>query len=349
MATPFKALHRTDTLVALKRRGAAMRRREFITFVGGAVAWPLVARAQTERPDFLRVGTASPTSRRASTSFLLPFEQRMAELGYVEGKNFALEFIELAQPNQFDEAFKQLVRRKVDVLVAYGAEASLKSAMAASNAIPIVMVAIDYDPIHLGYVTNLARPTGNVTGLFFEQIELAAKRIQVLKDAFPAMAAATVFWDQISADQWKATRESAEKFGLQVAGVELRERPYDYERALLQAPSTHRDFLIVMTSPYFGADRKQLVDFTTQKHIGSMFVFREYVDMGGLMSYGPNRVVLSRRMADYVNRIARGAKPGDLPVERPTIFETVINLKTAKSLGLKFSQAMLLRADEVIE
>ena len=139
------------------------------------------------------------------------------------------------------------------------------------------------------------------------------------------------------------------KFGLQVAGVELRERPYDYERALLQAPSTHRDFLIVMTSPYFGADRKQLVDFTTQKHIGSMFVFREYVDMGGLMSYGPNRVVLSRRMADYVNRIARGAKPGDLPVERPIIFETVINLKTAKSLGLKFSQAMLLRADEVIE
>jgi putative ABC transport system substrate-binding protein len=291
-----------------------MRRREFLAFAGGAVGWPLGALAQTERPDFLRVGTASPTPRRASTSFLLPFEQRMVELGYVEGKNFTLEFVELAQPNQFGEAFKQLVQRKVDVLLAYGAEASLKSAMIASNTIPIVMVAIDYDPLHLGYITNLARPTGNVTGLFFEQIELAAKRIQVLKDAFPAMTAATVFWDEISADQWKATKESADKFGLQVAGVELRERPYDYERALQQAPSTHRNFLIVMTSPYFGVDRKRLVDFTIQKRIGSMFVFREYVDLGGLMSYGPNRVVMSRRMADYVNRISRGAKPGDLPV-----------------------------------
>lgn len=326
-----------------------MKRRDFIVLFGGAAAWPLGVLAQTERPDFLRVGTASPTPRRATTSFLVPFEQRMAELGYIEGKNFALEFIELTEPNQFGEAFKQLVQRKVDVLVAYGAEASLKSAMAASNAIPIVMVAIDYDPIRLGYVTNLARPTGNVTGLFFEQIELAAKRIQVLKDAFPAMTAATVFWDEISTDQWNATKESAEKFGLQVAGVELHERPYDYERALLQAPSTHRNFLIVMTSPYFAGDRKRLVEFTTHKHIGSMFVFREYVDLGGLMSYGPNRFVLSRRMADYVNRVARGAKPNDLPIERPTIFETVINLRTAKSLGLKFSQAMLLRADEVIE
>ncbi|HTM71644.1 MAG TPA: ABC transporter substrate-binding protein [Pseudolabrys sp.] len=273
----------------------------------------------------------------------------MAELGYIEGKNFALEFIELAQPNQFGEAFKELVRRKIDVLIAYGAEESLRSAVAASNTIPIVMVAIDYDPFRLGYVTNLARPTGNVTGIFFEQIDLAAKRIQLLKDAFPAIKAATVFWDQISADQWKATSESADKLGLQVAGVELRNLPYDYERALREAPETHRGFVIVMTSPYFAIDRKRLAEFTIHHRIGSMFVFREYVELGGLMSYGPNRVVLSRRMADYVNRLARGAKPSDLPIERPTIFETAINLKTAKSLGLQFSQAMLLRADEVIE
>jgi putative ABC transport system substrate-binding protein len=326
-----------------------MKRREFITLVGGAAAWPLGAFAQSERPNFLRVGTASPTPRRAITSFLLPFDERMAELGYVEGKNFALEFIQLDQPNQYGEAFKELVSRKVDVLVAFGAEASLKSAIAASNTIPIVMVAIDYDPLRLGYVTNLARPAGNITGLFFEQIELAAKRVQLLKDAFPALSAATVFWDEISADQWKATSESAEKLDFHVTGVELRNHPYDYEQGLLQAPETHRRFLIVMTSPYFAIDRKQLVEFTMQKRIGSMFVFREYVDFGGLMSYGPNRVVLSRRMADYVNRIARGAKPSDLPIERPTVFETVINLKTAKSLGLQFSQAMLLRANEVIE
>src|SRR5262245_39582262 len=329
--------------------GTGMRRREFLGALGAAAVWPLGALAQAERPNFLRVGAASPTPRRAGTSFLLPFEQRMAELGYIEDKNFALEFIELAQPNQFGEAFKELVRRKIDVLIAYGAEDSLKSAAAASNSIPIVMVAIDYDPFRLGYVTNLARPTGNVTGIFFEQIDLAAKRIQLLTDAFPAIKSATVFWDQISADQWKATRESADKLGLQVAGVELRNRPYDYERALREAPETHRGFVIVMTSPYFAIDRKRLAEFTIHQRIGSMFVFREYVELGGLMSYGPNRVVLSRRMADYVTRLARGAKPSDLPIERPTIFETAINLRTAKSLGLQFSQAMLLRADEVIE
>jgi ABC-type uncharacterized transport system substrate-binding protein len=326
-----------------------MRRREFIKFAGGAVAWPLGALAQTGRPNFLRVGTASPQSHTASTSFLVPFEKRLAELGYVDGKNFALEFIRISKPNQFGQAFRELVQRKVDVLLAFGAEASLKSAMAATHTIPIVMVAIDYDPFRTGYVHSLARPTGNVTGLFLEQIELAAKRVQILKDAFPAMTAATVFWDKISTHQWRATRESAEKFGLQVAGVELRERPYDYEKALLQSPTTHRGFLIVMTSPYFAIDRKRLVEFTVEHRIGSMFVFREYVDMGGLISYGPKRTVLARRMADFVNRIARGAKPGELPIERPRIFETVINLKTAKSLGLQFSQAVLIRADDVIE
>jgi len=325
-----------------------MQRRDFLCVLGGAAVWPLAARAQIEAP-FLRIGTASPTPRRSPTSFLLPFERRMAELGYVEGKNFALEFIDIDRPNNYDESFQELVRRKVDIILAYGPEASLKSALAATRTIPIVMVAIDYDPFKLGYVTSLSRPTGNVTGLFFEQIELAAKRIQLLKEAFPTTRAATIFWDELSAGQWNATRDSAAKLGLQVAGVELRNYPYDYEQALAQAPAVHRGFLIVMTSPYFARDRMRLVQFTTQQRIASLFVFREYVDLGGLMSYGPSRDVMSRRVADYVNRIARGAKPSDLPVERPTLFELTINLKTAKLLGLEFSQAMLLRADEVIE
>jgi putative ABC transport system substrate-binding protein len=326
-----------------------MQRREFITLLGGAAAtWPLAARAQTE-PAVLRVGTASPTPRKAETSFLKPFEQRMAELGYVQGKNFELDYIYVDAPGHFGEPFQELVRRKVDIILAYGAEAALKAALAATHTIPIVMVAIDYDPLRLGYVTNLARPTGNVTGLFFEQIELAAKRIQLLKEAFPAIHAATVFWDEISADQWKATRDSAAQLSLQVAGIELHNYPYDYARALAQAPAEHRGFLIVMTSPYFARDRERLVQFTTDKRVASMFVFREYVELGGLMSYGPSREVMSRRAADYVNRIARGAKPSDLPIERPTLFELAINLKAAKLLGLEFSQAMLLRADKVIE
>lgn len=326
-----------------------MERRKFIMVLGGmAATWPCAVRAQT-KPAVLRVGTASPTPRKAKTSFLVPFEQRMAELGYVKDKNFELDFIDVDAPGHYGEPFQELVRRKVDIILAYGAEGALKAALAATHSIPIVMVAIDYDPLQLGYVTNLARPTGNVTGLFFEQIELAAKRIQLLKDAFPAIHAATVFWDEISADQWKATRDSAEKLDLQVAGIELRNYPYDYTRALAQAPADHRGFLIVMTSPYFARDRERLVEFTTEQRVASIFVFREYVELGGLMSYGPSREVMSRRVADYVNRIARGAKPSDLPIERPTRFELAINLKTAKLLGLEFSQAMLLRADHVVE
>jgi putative ABC transport system substrate-binding protein len=325
-----------------------MRRREFIAAASSAVVWPLAARAQAQ-PGSLRVGTASPTPRRAKTSILIPFEQHMAELGYVEGKNFTLDFVDLSGPGAYGEAMQKLVERKADILLAYGPEASLKAALAVTHIIPIVMVAIDYDPLALGYITSLARPAGNVTGIFFQQIELAAKRIELLKEAFPATRAATVFWDALSSDQWKATRDSAARHGLDIAGIELKNFPYDYDAALDQAPATHRGFLIVTTSPYFAQDREKLAQFTLRRHIASMFVFREYVDLGGLMCYGPSRTVLSRRAADYINRIARGAKPSDLPIEQPTTFELVINLKTAKLLGVEFSQAMLLRADEVIE
>jgi len=326
-----------------------MKRRTFFTLLGGAAAniLPFAAHAQTP-PAMLRVGIATPQPR--ATGFTLGFEARMRELGYVEGKNFVFDYIDLqGRGDRYHAAMQELADRKVDIIVAIGPEESLKSAVAATKTIPIVMVAIDYDPLALGYVSSIARPTGNITGFFLQQIELAAKRVQLVQDAFPALRAATVFWDKQSADQWQATQGAAAQLGLDIAGVELRDYPYDYERALEQAPQSHRSFLIVTTSPVFATDRERLVQFTLQKRIASMFVFREYVDQGALMSYGPNRVVLSRRTADYVNRIARGAKPSDLPIEQPTRFEFVINLKTAKLFGLEFSHAALIRADEVIE
>jgi putative ABC transport system substrate-binding protein len=326
-----------------------MRRRDVIRGMGAAAAsMPDLLLAQSQ-PVLLRVGAASPQTRKSPTSFLVPFGRRMAELGYVEGKNYEFDFVQVSAPNRFNEAIHDLVRRKVDVILAFGAEAPLRAALAQTRTIPIVMVAIDYDPLALHYIKSLARPGGNVTGLFLEQITLAKKRIDLLKEAFPATRAATVFWDALSAEQWRATRESAGAFGLNVVGIELRNYPYDFEAALAQAPNDHRGFLIPMTSPYFAASRQQLVRFTVENRIAAMFVFREYVDAGGLMSYGPSRTRMARRAADYINRIARGAKPSDLPVELPTTFELVINLKTAKMLGLAFSQAMLLRADDVIE
>ncbi len=326
-----------------------MRRRDFLAGMGAAGAACLPRRARAQAPSaMLRVGSCAPSPR--VRSFLQGFDARMRELGYVDGQNYTMDYIDLqGRADRYREAMQQLVDRKADVIVAFGPEEALKAALAATRTIPIVMVAIDFDPIALGYATSLARPTGNVTGIFLEQIELAAKRLQLVKDAFPAISKAMVFWDHLSADQWRATRDNAAKFGFDLAGIELRDYPYDYARALAQTPPDHRGFLFAMTSPLFARDRDRLVQFTLLNRLPSMFVFREYVDQGGLMSYGPNRNAMSRRTADYVHRIARGAKPSELPIERPTIFELVINLRTAKALGLEFSQAMLLRADEVIE
>ena len=327
-----------------------MKRREFITLLGGAAAWPRPLRAQSNPPATLRIAAASPTPRTAPSSFLRPFLARMEELGYIDGKTMVVDFNDLqGNTDRYPEAWRGLVAQKPDVIVAYGPEASLKAAMAATQTIPIVMVAIDYDPLVLGHVTSLARPIGNVTGLFLQQIELAAKRIEMLRDAFPALKGVHVFWDAQSADQWQASKTSADKLGLQITGIEMRNYPYDYEKALAQVPLEHRRFLIVLTSPFLARDRERLADFAMQKRIGSMFVFREDAALGGLMAYGPSRIKLYGRAADYVNRIARGARPGDLPIERPTIFELAINLKIAKAIGMEFSQATLLRADQVIE
>jgi putative ABC transport system substrate-binding protein len=278
------------------------------------------------------------------------FDVRMRELGYVEGQNYTMDYIDMeGHVNRYGDTMRQLVARKADVIIAYGPEEALKAAVTATKTAPIVMVAIDFDPFALGYVTSLARPTGNVTGIVLEQIDLAAKRLQLVKDALPSISKALVFWDRMSADQWSATRDNAAKFGFDLVGIELTDYPYDYGRALARAPTDHRGFLFAMTSPLFGRDRDRLVQFTLLNRLPAMFVFREYVDLGGLASYGPNRYAMSRRTADYVHRIARGAEPSELPIERPTIFELTINLRTAKALGLEFSQAMLLRADEVIE
>jgi putative ABC transport system substrate-binding protein len=329
---------------------AAERRRLVIGLMMSAVAACLARPlAAQERPALLRVGAAGPNGRAAS--FLgQGYMRRMADLGYVEGKNYEFNYIDLhGQPDRYGEAMQELVRRKYDVIIAFGPEAALQAAIEATTTVPIVMAAIDYDPLAKGYVTSLARPAGNVTGVILQQIELAAKRLQLVQDAFPATRNLMVFWDKQSEDQWRATQKTAAKFGIDVADVQLTDYPYDYEWALGQVPPDHRGFLLMTTSSLFARDRVRLVEFTTRHKLPSMSVFGLEVEHGALMSYGPNRDIMSRRVADYVNRIARGAKPAELPIEQPTTFELVINLKTAKALGVELSPAILLRADKVIE
>jgi putative tryptophan/tyrosine transport system substrate-binding protein len=323
-----------------------LKRREFITLIGGATAWPLAARAQPAAGT-LRLGSVNLAPRSAPIH--RAFAQRLAELGYQEGENFAFEFIQISSYEEYESGFRELVARKVDIIFHGGAELGLRWALKATNTLPIVIVATDYDPIAKGYVTSLARPTGNITGLFPQQIELAKKRLQILKEALPDLQAATLFWDASSEDQWNAISGAAREFRLRLAGVELRERPYDYEAALMQAPLDHRGALIVSTSPVFYADVERLAEFALRHRIASIFGFREWVEAGGFLSYGSNLPAMFRRAADYVDRIARGAKPADLPIEQPTKFELILNLKTARLIGITVPQMTLVRAEEVIE
>jgi putative tryptophan/tyrosine transport system substrate-binding protein len=296
-------------------------------------------------------------SRRARTLSAQPrtapiwlaFEQRMAELGYKQGTNFAFEFVLVAGMGDYERGYRELAARRVDIMLATGPEIALKSARAAAQTLPIVMLAIDYDPIARGHVTSLARPAGNITGMLLQQIELAEKRVQILRDAFPGLPTAIAFWDEISADQWHAAQTAAATLRFPLAGVKLHDPPYDYERAFTQSAPNHRDSLIVMVSPFFFRDRARLAEFALRHRIVSMFGFREWTEAGGLLSYGPKIVELHRRVADYVDRIAKGTKPADLPIEQPTKFEFVINLKTAKAIGIEMPTSILLRADGVIE
>jgi putative tryptophan/tyrosine transport system substrate-binding protein len=326
---------------------SVMKRREFITLLSGAaVAWPLAARAQ-QPAKMPRVGLVSVQSRSAPN--IAAFEKRLAELGYQDGKDFIFDFVQVASLEAWETAFQELGARKVDIMVAAGPEIAVKTALATSDTIPIVMIAIDYDPFARGYATSLARPSGNITGIFLRQIELTVKRLQLVKDAFPDMQAATVFWDRTSADQWEAARDASGKLGLRVAGIELREQPYDYDRALAQAAPDYRKNLLVLVSPFFFRDRARLADLARRNRATSMFGFREWVEAGGLLSYGPSIAGMYQRAAEYVGRIAKGAKPTDLPIEQPTKFELVVNLKTANAIGIEISTSILLRADQVIE
>jgi putative ABC transport system substrate-binding protein len=305
-----------------------------------------LGQGQPQEP--LRVGNASVQKRM--TGHRVAFLERMAELGYEEGRNFVFEFVQADGLAGYGDAYRELAARGVDIWLGGGPEVALEAILAVAGTLPVVMIAVDFHPIEKGYVRSLAEPGGNVTGLFFQQLALAQKRLQLLQEIVPNLSAATIFWDRISADQWQAAQASAAEIGLSVHGVELRDEPYDYERALAQVPQRFRGALSVLASPIFAVpERRRLPDFALRNRLPTMFISRTFVDLGGLMSYGPNFANMYRRAADYVDLIARGKSPAEIPIEQPTKFELVINLQTAKLLGMTIPVPLLLRADEVIE
>ena len=309
---------------------------------------PLAVEAQ--RPGKVaRVGFLAVQSPHRAIVFLA-LEQRLQELGYVEGQNLRLEFRTTeGQLERFPDLAAELVRLNVDVLVASGPEAALRAAKYATSTIPIVMVAIDYDPIALGYIAGLPRPGGNITGVLLQQLELTGKRLELLKEVLPQLRRVAVLWDAPSADQWRAAEDAARVLGVQLHSLERHTPPYEYESAFAAAAREGAEALLVLMSPLFMHDRTRINVLAAQHRLPTMFGEAAFLEAGGLMAYGVSLSDMGRRAAYYVDRILKGTKPADLPVEQPTKFELVLNLKTAQTLGITFPQTLLMLADEVIQ
>jgi putative ABC transport system substrate-binding protein len=309
---------------------------------------PLAAHAQPPGKVF-RVGLLLPNRAYGSPAHL-DFQQQLQELGYIEGQNLALEV--RAAEGQFErlpDLAAELVRLHVDVIVASGPEATLRAARGATETIPIVMRALDYDPIALGYVAGLARPGGNITGVVHQQLEVTAKQLELLKEALPTLTRVAVLWDDASADQRRAAEAVARPLGVQLQPLELRQPPYEFAGAFAAAAQGQAEALLVLNSPIFFLQSAQIVDLAARSRLPTMFSASASARAGGLMAYDVNRGEIQRRVATYVDKILKGAKPADLPVEQPTKFELVLNLKTAQALGITFPPTLLVLADEVIQ
>jgi putative tryptophan/tyrosine transport system substrate-binding protein len=276
--------------------------------------------------------------------------QRLQELGYVEGQNLVLE-VRAAEGQlvRLPELAAELVRLHVDVIVASGPEATLRAAGGATDTIPIVMSARDYDPMALGYVAGLARPGGNITGVVDQRLELTAKQLELLKQALPSITRVAVLWDDASADQRRVAEAAARSLGLQPQPLELRHPPYAFEGAFAAAVQGQAEAVVVLNSPIFLRQSEDIVTLAATRHLPTMFGFSRGARAGGLMAYDINSLETWRRVATYVDKILKGTKPADLPVEQATTFEFVINLKTAKALGITMPPSLLVLADEVLQ
>jgi len=326
-----------------------VKRREFITLLGGAVAaWPLAARAQ--QPGRLRtIGFLGPNTHSAASEWVAALVKRLRELGWTEGRTITIEYRWAeGREERFAEIAAELVRLKADVIVTSGTQAVMASKNATS-VIPIVFATAG-DPVGSGLVASLARPGGNVTGLATLANELAGKRLELLREVVPSLRRLAIMGNvgnpyiMLELDE---VRAAARMLGLEAITLEIR-RAQDLASAF-EALKSGADALYVCTDALVNTHRIRINIAALGERLPTMHGSRDFVEAGGLMSYGPNFPDMFRRTADYVDKILRGAKPGDLPVEQPTKFDLVVNLTTAKALRLEIPPTLLTRADEVLE
>jgi putative ABC transport system substrate-binding protein len=324
-----------------------MRRREFITLLGGAAAWPLAARAQQLMPI---IGFLSPTSADMNAEYLRAFRQALEQTGYIEGRNVAIEY--RWAENQMDRLpmlAADLVRLKVAVITA-AAQPAAFAAKAATTTIPVVFILSD-DPVRLGLVTSIARPVGNLTGVNFLNVEMTAKRLELLHALVPGALRVAVLVNPTNPNAETIVRDveaAARVMGLQIQ-VHKAGTIDEIDAAFATFKREQPDALFVASDPFFRARRAQLALLAAHHRTPATYAFRDYAEAGGLMSYGASLNDAFRQVGEYSGRILHGAKPTELPVVQSSKFELVINLRSARTLGLTVPPSLLAIADEVIE
>jgi putative ABC transport system substrate-binding protein len=329
-------------------------RRTFLgSLTGGLLAAPLAAEAQqaakVARIGYLAASLAGPPHLSEA------FRQGLRDLGYVEGRNVVIEYrFAEGKLERFPALAAELVALKVDVIFVGGGTRVALAAMQATKTIPIVFAGVA-DPVGSGLVTSLARPGGNVTGLSTLTPVLVGKCLELLKQAVPGVTRVAVLWrpgalpERTEKEMLQGADVAARALGVRLQFVEVRGGPENFDRAFSDMTRARAGALTVLPSNMFLREHRRLVDLAAKNRLPAVYTSREFVDAGGLMAYGANLADLYRRAATYVDKILKGTKPGDLPVEQPTKFELVINLKTAKALGLTIPQSVLGRADHVVE
>jgi putative ABC transport system substrate-binding protein len=324
-----------------------VKRRDVIALIGGAAAsWPLAARAQPKLPT---IGLWGPSTLSAASQRVARFVQRLRELGWTEGRTVTIEYRWAEGRNErAAEIAAEFVRLKVDVIVAQGTP-SVIAAKQATSVIPIVFAAVG-DPVGSGLVASLSRPGGNVTGLSTQQTDTASKRIELFREMVPGLRRLAIMGNVGNPAvelELSEVQSTARAFGLEATAFELL-RAEDIAPAF-DALKGRADALYVCGDPLVFTNRIRVNTLAQGARLPTMYLLGEYVEAGGLMSYGPSVPDLYRRAADFVDKILRGAKPADIPVEQPTKFDLIINITTAKALGLEIPPTLLARADEVIE
>ncbi len=326
------------------------QRRQFLRISSALLAVPLVSFAQQPAAKVYRIGLLGGGSPSTAKNNVEGLRQGLRDLGYVEGRNYILEFRwGEGRNDRLPELAADLVRANVDVIVT-GGEPAIRAVRQATTTVPIVMGTVD-DPVGAGFAASLARPGGNITGVSNVAVEMTGKWLELLREAVPRVSYVAVLWNPANPTHhafWKEAQAGAQRIGIRVLPIEF-SSPDDFERVFTYMELERVDGLIVLPDPITSSNRVKLAELMAKRRLPGIALFRESAEAGFLMSYGISAFDNYRRAAAYVDKILKGAKPGDLPIEQGTKFDLVINLKTAKALGLGIPPSLLTRADDVIQ